>query len=202
MLRIYTIGHSNHKIEYFIDLLKIYSINCVVDVRSVPFSKYVSHFNKSEIKISLNMSNILYIFMGKELGARRENKTLYTNGYLDFEKVSQEPLFQNGIKRLVDGLNKNYNIALMCSEKDPIDCHRNILVARELSKKNIEIYNIMDNKKIETQKKIEERLVNVYFPNRKQLSLFEEPKSHYELINRAYKLANEKIAYSKEKIRA
>ena len=87
MDEIYTIGHSSYTQEQFLELLLQYQINCIVDVRSIPYSKYASQFNKEEIKRFLKNRSIYYVFMGKELGARREDRNLYTNeGYLDFEK--------------------------------------------------------------------------------------------------------------------
>ena len=201
-MNIYTIGHSNYKIEYFIELLKLHNINCIADVRSVPFSKYVPQFNRNELKKELLKYNITYVFMGKELGARRENINLYTGNLLDFQKVSKDSLFISGIERILNGLKKKFKITLMCSEKDPIDCHRNILVARELSNKGIKISNIKENGKIETQEQIETRLVNMYFPNHNQINMFSKENEIDNLINRAYNLRNKEIAYNKEKIRA
>ena len=139
---IFTVGHSSHKINHFLKLLQMHSVNCLIDVRSRPYSKYAPQFNMDKIQDILNNNHIHYIFMGKELGAKREDRTLYTSeGYLDFEKVRETSLFISGIDRIKNGLEKGYNIALMCTEKDPIDCHRNILVARELYKHNYSIKN-------------------------------------------------------------
>ena len=200
MKKAYTIGHSNYSTKYFLSLLNKHGITCVVDVRSVPFSKYTPQYNKDDLKKFLYDNKIYYIFMGEELGARRSDKLLYSkDGNLDFDKVSKTSLFQSGIDRVKSGIEKGYNIAIMCTEKDPIECHRNILVARELYKQNIEIYNILENGKVETQKQIEERLLDLYFPNRMQQTLFDSfdiNVNNKELIEQAYNCRNKDIAFN------
>lgn len=199
MGELYTVGHSLHKIELFLNLLGKFGVNCLVDVRSAPYSKYAPQFNINELKFLLKHKGIYYMFMGNELGARREDRMLYsTEGYLDFEKVRMTSLFTLGIERIRTGIEKGFNVALMCTEKDPIDCHRNILVAREFYKQNYVINNILENGNLESQEHIEERLLDKYFPNRMQQSLFclEEEKSDEDLINEAYKLRNKDIGYS------
>ena len=138
--------------------------------------------------------------MGKELGARRKDKDLYSEeGYLDFEKVYESDLFNLGIQRVKDGIEKGFIVALMCTEKDPIDCHRNILVARKLYGQNYKVNNILINGEIQTQDYIEERLLDMYFPNRMQLALFSDTTAtdnNKEMINKAYRLRNKDIANS------
>lgn len=199
MKRIYTIGHSTYPVEYLLKRLLLHKINCVADVRSTPYSKYTPQYNIEELKRALNSKGIYYLFMGEELGARQLDKDLYTKeGYLDFNKFSKTDLFQRGIKRLKDGIAKDFTISLMCTEKDPIDCHRNILVAKEFYKQKYIVNNILDDGSLETQDSIEERLLNMYFPNRRQISIFEVldgDQSKLELINKAYKLRNRDIGY-------
>ncbi len=197
MNQIYTIGHSTHNIDYFLKLLNSHSISCLVDVRSIPYSKYTPQFNMSEIKIFSNINKIYYIFMGNEFGARRKDKELYSDeGYLDFEKVSRSSLFISGMDRVKTGLEKGFNIALMCKERDPIDCHRNILVTREFHKQNYKVNNILEDGKIQNQEHIEKRLLDMYFPNGYQQTLFDDPgRNDLELINESYKLRNKDIGY-------
>lgn len=199
MSKVYTIGHSAHKINYFLSILRTYNINCIIDVRSIPYSKYTPQFNEDNLKTILHNNKIHYISMGKELGARRDETDLYTlEGYLDFEKVRMSSLFIKGIERIKAGIEKGFNITLMCTEKDPIDCHRNILVARELYKQDYDVVNILDYEKIEIQSDLEKRLLDMYFPNRTQPALFctGEWKCDKELINEAYVLRNKDIGYS------
>lgn len=203
MKEIFTIGHSTHTVEHFIHLLRLHQINCVVDVRSVPYSRYTPQFNTNQLKSFLSENNIFYIFMGNALGARWEDKSLYTkDGYLDFDKVRETHLFNSGIKRVKDGINKGFNIALMCTEKDPIDCHRTILVAPKFYSDGYEVENILENGEIQTQKDIEKRLLDIYFPDRMQVTFFDllegQQKDSY-LINQAYKCRNKDIGYNIEK---
>lgn len=199
MQTIYTIGHSLHSHNNFSRHLSRYHINCVVDVRSVPFSKHAPQFNMNEIKHFLKVHGIYYIFMGEEFGARRTDKSLFTfEGYLDFEKVMASSLFISGMERVKSGLGQGYNIALMCTEKDPIDCHRNILVARAFHRHNFNILNIFENGTTETQQQLEERLLNIYFPNRKQktlLDILEGEASIDGLLEQAYRMKNRDIGY-------
>ena len=199
-MKLFTIGHSIYDINYFINLIKIYNINCIVDVRSIPYSKYSKQYNKDIIKSILNKNNIIYIHMGQEFGARRENKELYSKDrYLDFEKVVYDGDFLKGVERIKTGLNKGYNISFMCTEKEPEECHRCILVGRYFNNIGYDVINIIDEKKYKTQVEIEKDLLNEYFPNRNQISLIPDlNKSDKELIKEAYKLKNKKIAYRLE----
>ena len=198
-MKIFTIGHSVHKPKDFINLLKKFDINCIVDVRSTPYSKFNPTFNLENIRVMLKGAGIYYISMGKELGARRDDKSLYhKDGYLDFEKVRKDEFFLKGIDRVKDGISKNYKIALMCSEKDPFNCHRCILVAKEFYDQGYEVKNILPNGDILTQEQIEERLIEKYFPNRLQMkieSVLGNDLSEEEMIAESYKRRNAEIGY-------
>lgn len=198
---IYTIGHSNHTIESFVNLLKEYDINCIVDVRSTPYSKFHSQFNRENIKSELKKNGIYYIFMGEELGARRSDRSLYTiKGYLDFEKTVKSSKFLKGISRIKEGLSKGFNIALMCTEKNPMECHRNIMIAKYFYDNGFVVKNILDNGEIVTQEEITKQLVDIYFPNRNQISMLpeEDIQDYDELIKRSYQKRNEEIGYVME----
>lgn len=164
MNEVYTVGHSSHSVQYFIDLLNMHGINCALDVRSVPFSKYVPQFNKDTIKNTLNNCGIYCIYMGYELGIIRTEKEVYNeNGYIDFEKIRHSDFFRKGIERILTGVKKGYKIVVMCTEKDPIDCHRSILIGKELSDRGIIIKHILEDGRLETQKQFEDRLIGKYF---------------------------------------
>ena len=197
---LYTVGHSKHSLDEFLAILKHNDINCIVDVRSIPFSKICSQFNEENIKHFLKQNGIYYIFMGKEFGARRNDLSLYTKeGYLDFELTAKSKDFLEGVKRIKDGVNKGFNIAFMCTEKDPIDCHRNILVAHEFCKLGYKVKNVLYDGSIEEQQQLEIRLLDMYFKNRNQGDLFGnnlESIDEKELISQAYKLRNKDIGYS------
>lgn len=195
---LYTIGHSQHEFGYFSNLLKIYDINYLLDVRSTPYSKYAETYNKELLSSLLSTKGIKYSFMGKFFGARPDNAELYNEeGYLDFEKVSYSDLFIKGIESVDLGLKRGNNIVLMCTEKDPIDCHRAIMVARAFALRGIDVKHILPNGKYQTQQELDERLLDKYFPDRAQLSIFNYDKviSAEENIKLAYRERNKEIGY-------
>ena len=139
---IYTIGHSNHNIKGFINLLKKHGITAVADVRSSPFSKHNPQFNKATLADALKREGISYVFLGTELGARPDDSTCYDNGSANFTKMAERSIFKQGIERLIEGMEK-YRIAMLCAEKEPLDCHRTILVCRHLRKSGFPIKHIL-----------------------------------------------------------
>ena len=188
---LFTIGHSTHAVDYFIDLLKKHSITAVCDVRSHPYSKYNPQFNREVLKEELKRNNIAYVFLGKELGARSENPNCYIDGRVQYNYLVDEPSFQQGIIRLKKGM-KQYSIALMCAEKDPIICHRTILVCREMRSHTKQIKHILANGEIETNLEAEERLLTT-------LGIVPDMfKNKNECIEEAYDKQGQKIAYVEE----
>lgn len=196
---IYTIGYTAFNINEFIQTLKKYNISCVIDVRSSPVSQYYPDYNKDVLEGALKSSDIYYRNYIEEFGARQNNRTYYTkDGYLDFKKFTKSDAFKKGILKITDSMEHGYTFALMCAEKDPINCHRNIMVASEFFKIGYEVKNIMPDGSFQTQPEIESRLLDMYFPDRNQLSLFGEPLSDKELISQAYEKRNAEIGYRME----
>jgi uncharacterized protein (DUF488 family) len=174
MNTIYTIGHSSHDIDYFLELLKMHNINTVVDARSVPFSKYVPHFNKDDIKRTLFNNKITFIYMGTELGIRQKDKNLFSEtGLLDYDKVKSSQNFLTGIERLKNGIFMGYKIAVMCSEKDPVDCHRSVLIGEELFKQTYNVLHILPDGSTQTHINFLERLTDMYFSDKTQTNIFQ-----------------------------
>lgn len=199
---LFSIGHSQHKIDYFISLLKKHHINYILDVRSVPYSQYATDYNRENIKKILKNNDIGYAFMGNFFGARPKDVSLYLpNGYLNFEKVANSTKFKRGFDNVEKGVKQGYRIAFMCTEKDPIECHRAILVSYAFYKAGYSIEHIMPDNTIQTQQDINKRLLNIYYPDRNQISLFEsENMSEKQYLVQAYKKQNEKIGYRPEGI--
>ena len=192
-----TIGHSNLQIETFLDILYHHHINCIIDLRSAPYSRHNPQFNRETLKTDLEINEIEYIYMGDRLGARHEDKNLlFDNGKVDFDKVKDLPFFIEGIESLINKTNTGLNISLMCAEKDPFNCHRFVLVSRALAKKNIAIEHILSDKSTVSQEELEERLLNKYTDKSPQMSLFEPVKSRAELTDIAYKKHNNNIGYT------
>jgi hypothetical protein len=193
MKEIYTIGHSNHSIEKFLELLQKYGITAVCDVRSHPYSKYNPQFDYETLKQTLKKHDIAYVFLGKELGARSNDSTCYdSNGKVQYARLVQTSLFDEGIKRLNKGMG-SHRIVLMCAEKDPLMCHRTILICRHLRADDLEIKHILETGYIETQQEAEQRLMEMLKISKQDL--FASPE---QLIERAYETQGEKIAYTTE----
>ena len=203
-MEIYTIGHSNYTMERLIDMLEYYNINCVVDIRGTPYSKYNIQFDKEAIRYTLTNAGFVYIYMGKELAAKRIRKNSYNNeGYSNFEEVIKEEEFKRGVERLKNGCEKGYKIILLGAMQDPIRCHRSILVGRELVKNDFDVKHILDDYSIVTQDDIEEMLLNKYFSNRNQITIEDltgNSLNNEEMINEGYKLANREIGYRIENL--
>jgi uncharacterized protein (DUF488 family) len=205
-MKLFTIGHSNHSIETFIDLLKQYGITALADVRSSPHSRYVPHFNQMPLKNALLDAGISYIFLGNELGARPTDASCYVNGKALYERIAATDAFHNGIQRVLRGA-ATHNIALMCAEKDPITCHRAILVCQQLRSLPLEIHHILPDGALESHSQLETRLLKLHKLEPfefGQLSLFSDkilsskpaaPQSGEDLLKEAYQLQGDRIAY-------
>lgn len=155
---VFTIGHSLHEIEAFIQLLRRHGIEAVADVRSSPYSKRLPHFSKVEFQRSLKAAGIQYVFLGQELGARRSERDCYVEGLALYERIAKLPAFSEGIERIQAGAER-MRLCLMCAEKDPITCHRTILVSRELVQRGLYVQHILENSSIETQEDAEKRMM-------------------------------------------
>ncbi|BAP62919.1 DUF488 domain-containing protein [Methanococcus maripaludis] len=162
-LKIFTIGHSKRTTEEFLKVLKAHNIGAIIDVRSVPFSRHAPQFNTDVISEKLSENGIVYFFCGKRLGAKIEDPDLYSEGIVDFEKVKMKDFFQKGLD-IVEKYAKRLNVALMCSELDPIRCHRTILVSKALQDRGHNIIHLINENKIETQKDIENQMLEQYYP--------------------------------------
>ena len=190
---IYTIGHSNHSVQYFISLLKRHGIGAIADVRSSPFSRRHPQFNRDTLADALRKDGIAYVFLGKELGARSDDPRCYDNGQANFERMAESPTFKQGIDRLLKGKDQ-HRIALLCAEKEPLDCHRTILVSRNLRKLGVPVKHIMADGSIEEHQDTERRLVGALGL---QNSLFEPVSSDSERLEKAYSQQACKIAYKR-----
>ena len=194
-MEIFTIGYAGFEIENFIKVLKEHHINSLIDVRSSPFSKFHSDYNKPLLHKTLHERGIIYRNYNREFGARQENKMYYPNGYLDFSMFTRSRMFIEGMEKIIKAIPLGYRFVLMCSEKDPITCHRTIMVGKAFSDKGVSINHILSDGHIITQSDIETRLLDMYYPDRDQLTLFGEQLSIEEMIKNCYRFQNEKIGY-------
>jgi len=141
---IYTLGHSNHPFSYFKSLINEYGISLVCDVRSIPYSRHHPRFRKKNLEKSLLENGIGYLFLGKELGGKRDESGLKNGeGKINYDLVRQSALFQKGIKQIGDNLKEGEIPLLLCAEKDPLKCHRFFLISPMLVEKGWEVRHIL-----------------------------------------------------------
>lgn len=187
---IYTVGHSTHPLEEFLGLLKRHGITAVADVRSQPYSR-IDHFCKDALAAALKAEGVEYVFLGRELGARRDERECYEGDQALYERIASLPAFRDGLVRLERGAEKRV-IAIMCAEKEPLDCHRTILVCRHLRGRGLRIRHILADGTVEEHEQTEQRLVKL---TGVETSLFEQDVTEQELIERAYEARGREIAY-------
>ena len=190
---LFTIGHSGHQMSAFTALLNQHRIDIVADVRSQPYSKFHPQFNRETLAEALIPAGVKYLFMGRSLGARREEPESYRiNEYgkqARYDLICKLATFREGLDSLRRGL-RSHRIALMCAEKDPLTCHRSILICHQLRSDSIDIQHILEDGSLETTSQAERRLLNLL---KLHPSLFQD---HAELIEQAYVMQAEKIAYT------
>lgn len=189
---IYTVGHSNYEIDNFIKVISSYGIDFIVDVRSSPYSKYCPQFNRENIKDSLKNIGIQYLFLGKELGARPNDSSCYYGGRVQFDLLRKTELFKQGIARLKDAESKVCLLAIMCSEKNPIDCHRTVLISRVLKEEGIDVKHIISDTEVIDQSQIEEQLQKKF---KLEPLLFDSENAAQERVAEAYEKQEEHITY-------
>jgi uncharacterized protein (DUF488 family) len=187
---IHTIGHSNHPIERFLGLLQRHGITALADVRSTPYSRFNPQFRREALQEALAAGGIQYVFLGEELGARSRDPSCYdAGGRVSYAKLAATDLFRKGIQRLETG-SRDFRISLMCAEREPLECHRTILVSRELVREGIEVTHILADGSLEEHGHAIERLVeSLELPG---TDLFTSPEG---MVERAYEMQGERIAY-------
>jgi len=147
---LFSVGHSNKTIDHFVDLLRAQAVDVVIDVRSHPYSRFAPHFNREPLKETLARSGMRYGFLGRELGGRPAGDEYYDDeGHVLYGRVAQTPLFLSGIDRLESGL-EQFRLAMMCSEEDPTDCHRRLLVARVLEECGIAVVHLRGDRTLQS----------------------------------------------------
>lgn len=151
---VYTIGHSNYSIDALVKLLRLHAIEVVADVRSSPYSKYSPQFNTDVLKSAMKNAGFAYLFLGKEVGGRPDDLAFYDPaGHVLYSKLAESKLFRDGIERLLNGIGK-YRVAMMCSEEDPTDCHRRLLISRVLAQRGIEVIHIRGDGRLQPEREL------------------------------------------------
>lgn len=196
---VFTIGHSTHNIQHFIALLRKYDINCLVDVRSSPYSRIAPQFNQDILISMLRNHEIQYLHFEKEFGARHTKHSLLDkDGKVDFDKVRESAEFKHGIIRIEKGLELGYTVALMCSEANPFDCHRFSMISYQLAKEGLQVFHILKDGKIVDNNELEEWLLKKYYRKLPQSTLFEAITREMQ-VEIAYRLRGKEIAFSATK---
>lgn len=186
---VYTIGHSRHPQESFISLLRQHGITALCDVRSRPYSRINPQFNREELQQTLLAQGIAYRFLGKELGGRSDDPHCYESGRIRYNRLADSNLFKYGLNRVLRG-NEKFRIALMCAEKEPLECHRSILVARHLAALGLHVEHIHAAGHLESHDVALSRLARMV--NLPERDLFH---SREELLADAYSRQEDRIAY-------
>jgi uncharacterized protein (DUF488 family) len=186
---VFTIGHSTHSWERFVALLQNANVTGVADVRTSPYSRRCPQFNHDTLRAELPLAGIAYVFLGKELGGRPRERTFYCEGTADYEKMAQMPEFGKGLDRVIEGARK-YCIALMCSERDPLDCHRCLLVGRALAQRGVRVNHILDDGHVISHAEIEDTLLRI--SGRDTADLFAPPADR---LAAAYRERARKVAF-------
>ena len=163
-LKVLTVGHSNHTLEAFVELLREHRAGVLADVRSAPYSRFNPQFNREPFAAALKERGIRYVYLGRELGGRSENSECYDeDGRIVFDRVAATATFKRGLARVVDGAAR-HRIALMCAEKEPLECHRTLLVACELNNRRVEVDHIHADGSLEPHDRAMNRLIDLVLP--------------------------------------
>lgn len=187
---VYTIGHSTHPIDEFIALLNKTCIDAIADVRSAPYSRWQPQFNRETLRKSLADNRIAYVFLGREIGGRGiDDSVRDEHGRVQYHKIAESTAFHDGLRRVRSG-SKRMRIALMCTESEPLECHRSILISRILITQETPVIHIRADGSLEEHRDAEHRLL--------RLTGLHEPdlfRTQEERLAEAYKRQEKRIAY-------
>jgi uncharacterized protein (DUF488 family) len=147
---IYTVGHSNRPCEALVELLKTAGIAAVADVRTSPYSRFAPQYNAGTLSAALRAAGIAYVPM-PELGGRPESADLYEpDGRVSYARLSETPVWQTGLERLVHGA-ATWRIAVLCSEEDPAGCHRRLAITPDLAERGFEVLHLRADGRVQDE---------------------------------------------------
>ena len=159
---VFTVGHSNHQLEMFINLLLRHGIDEVTDVRSAPYSRYTPHFNYEPLQQALDDIGISYAYLGGELGGRPADRSCYdSDGRVRYDRVAETAQFDDGVRSVIRAADER-RVALLCAEKEPLECHRTLLVARALTERSVPVAHVLADGRLESHDDAMIRLVEVH----------------------------------------
>ncbi len=184
-----SIGHSNIPAERFVAMLQDAGVSAVADVRSVPLSRHFPWFSKNNLSARLAAEGISYLALGDSLGGRPQDDSLYREGVADYEVMARQPKFLGGLDQVLETAARA-RVCLMCAEREPLDCHRCLLVAPKLAERGLSIGHILHDGTIEPHAATEERLLAL---DAKDHGLFAAGQS--KRLAAAYRRRAQAVAY-------
>jgi uncharacterized protein (DUF488 family) len=188
---LYTIGHSNHAMVRFADLLRGATIERLADVRSTPFSRRNPQFSQKALAASLKDVGIDYWFLGDALGARPKDPALYDGDHVSFPRIAASTTFKDAIDALIEN-SAAHRIAIMCAEKEPLECHRLLLVGRALAERGADLRHILADGRIEPHAQTEDRLLHLA---KEQVDLLGDRAT---ALDRAYDKRTQRMTHAAE----
>ena len=188
-----TIGHSNHAQEFLIGLLRRHHVTALADVRPAPYSRFNPQFNRDALAAGLQKHGIEYVYLGHGLGGRSDDPSCYENGRVRYDRVASTESFRQGLGRVVHGAADN-RIVLLCAEREPLECHRTLLVARALDERGIEVAHIHADGGLESHGEAMDRLLD-RFNLRSGDDLFRATQPREKLVAEAVELQAKQVAF-------
>lgn len=187
---ILTAGHSTLSADAFAALLTGAGVTAIADVRSSPYSRHLPHFRREALAERLRKDGIAYVFLGRELGGRPADDRLYRDGVADYERMAATPTVQRALDRVLEGATR-YRIALMCSEAEPLECHRCLMLARSLGRRGVGVGHLLGDGTVEPHAATEERLLQATARHGNDLFA-----SASELLDLAYEAQRRRFAFA------
>lgn len=175
-----TVGYSTHEWPDFLRLLEQARVTAIADVRSHPTAR-LPYYRRENLAPNLRAAGIEYAFLGEELGARRGEPECFVGDRADYDRIASLPAFRRGIERLERG-SADHRIALMCAEKEPLDCHRGVLVSRVLAETGWRVSHLLADGRLEPHNETEQRLLRLSEAD----PLLDAGLSPRQLLERAY----------------
>ena len=192
---ILTVGHSNHEVQVLIDLLRKNGVTAVADIRSEPYSAAVPQFNRENLEPKLKSEGFKYVYLGNELGAHPQDPACYKDGKVHYSLQAKTSLFRQGLQRAISGAQK-HRVALLCVEKDPLKCHRSVLIARELEAQSVDVAHVLADGGIESHSEAMDRLLKEEKLDRGDLF-----RTREELVEEACARQEHRVAHSDDKMK-
>ena len=192
-----TIGHSNHALDALIELLRCYRVTALADVRSAPYSRFNPQFNRESLARSLKSCGIEYVYLGDGLGGRSDDPACYEGGRVRYDRVAEKASFQHALNRVVRGA-ANHRIVLLCAEREPLECHRTLLVAPALAERGVEVAHIHANGRLEPHDEAMDRLLDRFNPH----PLFHSTQPREKRVAEAIALQAKRVAFVDENLAA